>query len=614
LISHYYIKAKVVNDKEARQKMTMANITINGQKISTKAGITVLQAAREAGIDIPTLCDHPALSPVGACRMCIVEIKGQRALQTSCTFPVTEGMEIQTDSKMVTDARKLVLDMIFSERNHFCPYCEMSGSCELQDLGYRYHVDHWVFSTYTKAFPLDATHKYYLMEHNRCVLCGRCIRACDELVANHTLGLGQRGSESMVRADANIPLGESSCISCGTCTQVCPTGALFYKRSAFMGKDSLTTKIKSTCNQCGIGCGTEVVTRGGNVLSILGDWDAPVNKGLLCKMGRFEPLYDSRQRLTTPLLRTKGKFEEISWEEAIQALVKQINTVKASEIGVLAGSYSSNEALYLIKKLFNEKLKISNIGLTNTVAPRIFDKVQGTLEDIAKSDVIFVVGCDPLNDQPVASFIIKRAVDKGARLIVVNDKKNGLAPFAFMNIDMADISKAIEVAQRANNPFILYGAGITKTAIAELKQLKDKANYIIVESGVNTKAAAALGLNNGYDPAGLKLLYVLMGEQNYEGADLFKGVPKNAFIAAQSSYLSPLAERADLVLPAAIWSEQNSSLTNIEGRIQNINKAVEPLGEAKPDWEALQLLSAELGKNIAVSIDKVSAEVMKSLK
>jgi formate dehydrogenase major subunit len=178
----------MVNDKEARQKMTMANITINGQKISAKAGITVLQAAREAGIDIPTLCDHPALSPVGACRMCIVEIKGQRALQTSCTFPVIEGMEIQTDSKMVTDARKLVLDMIFSERNHFCPYCEMSGSCELQDLGYRYHVDHWVFSTYTKAFPLDATHKYYLMEHNRCVLCGRCIRACDELVANHTLG------------------------------------------------------------------------------------------------------------------------------------------------------------------------------------------------------------------------------------------------------------------------------------------------------------------------------------------------------------------------------------------------------------------------------------------
>ena len=331
-------------------------------------------------------------------------------------------------------------------------------------------------------------------------------------------------------------------------------------------------------------------------------------------MGRFEPLYDSRQRLTTPLLRTKGKFKEISWEEAIQALAKQIKTVKASEIGVLAGSFSSNEALYLIKKLFNEKLQVSNIGLTNTVAPRIFDKGQSKLEDIAKSDIILVVGSDPLNDQPVASFIIKRAIDKGARLIVVDNKENGLAPFAFMNIGMADISKAIEVARRAENPFILYGAGITKAAIAELKKLEDKANYIIVESGVNTVAAAALGLNNGYDPVALKLVYILLGEQNYAGDDLFKGIPKNAFIVAQASYLSPLTERADLVLPAAIWSEQNSSLTNIEGRIQNINKAVEPAGYAKPDWEALQLLSAELGKNIAVSIDKVSAEVMKSLK
>jgi formate dehydrogenase major subunit len=600
--------------KEARQKMTMVNITINGQQISAKAGITVLQAAREAGIDIPTLCDHPALSPVGACRMCIVEIKGQRTLQTSCTFPITDGMEIQTDSKTVIDARKLVLDMIFSERNHFCPYCEMSGSCELQDLGYRYRVDHWVFPTYTKAFPLDATHKYYLMEHNRCVLCGRCIRACDELVANHTLGLGQRGSASMVSADGDTPLGDSSCISCGTCTQICPTGALFYKRSAFMGKDSLTTKIKSTCNQCGIGCGTEVITRGGNVLGIMGDWDAPLNKGLLCKMGRFEPLYDSRKRVTQPLLRSKEKFEEISWNEAIQALAKQISAVKAPEIGVLAGSFSSNEALYLIKKLFSQELQVSNIGLINTVAPDVFKKAQSKLEDIGKSDIILVVGCDPLKDQPVASFIIKRALDKGSRLIVVDDKQNGLAPFAFMNIDMAGISKAIEVAKRANNPFILYGAGITKAAIAELKKLEDKTKYIKVELGVNTVAAKALGLNNGYKPAALKLLYVLLGEQNYKNDDLLQGISSKTFIVAQASYLSPLTEKADLVLPAAIWSEQNSSLTNIEGSIQKINKAVEPLGEAKPDWEALQLLAEKLGKKIAISIDKVSAEVTKSLK
>jgi len=592
---------------------TMVNITINGQSITAKAGSTVLQAAREAGIYIPTLCDHPAVSPAGACRMCVVEVLGQRNLQTSCTFPITNGMEIQTESKRVTDARKLILDMIFSERNHFCPYCEMSGSCELQDMGYRFHLDHWAFPTFTKAYPLDATHNYYLMEHNRCILCGRCIRACNELVANHTLGLGQRGSKSYVTADGKEPLGTSSCISCGTCVQVCPTGALFYKRSAYMGKDSLTEKVKSTCNRCSIGCGTEVVTRGGNVLRVMGDWEAPTNKGLLCKMGRFELLYDNRKRLTAPLVRSEKGLEEVSWETAIQALAKQIGAAKTSDIGVLAGSHASNEALYLVKKLFNQELKVSNIGLMGTAAPRVFGKAQGKLGDIAASDIILVAGVDPLNDQPVASFIIKRTVDKGARLIVVDDKENGLAPFAFMTVGMADIGKAIEIAERADNPFVLYGAGITKGAADQLKKLENKVKYVKIESGVNTVAAAALGLNNGYKPSAAKLLYVVVGEEDCRADDVLKAVGKDAFVVVQASHRSQLVERADIVLPTAIWSEQNSTLTNIEGRVQKVAKAVEPFGQSKADWEALQLLSKALGKNIAVSADTVSTEVMKSL-
>ncbi|MEN6622583.1 MAG: 2Fe-2S iron-sulfur cluster-binding protein [Smithella sp.] len=326
--------------------MTLVNIIINEKKISTQAGFTILQAAREAGIDIPTLCNHPALSPTGGCRMCIVEVKGQRTLQTACTFPVSEGMEVQTDSPQTAKARKLVLDMLFSERNHFCPYCERSGFCELQDLGYRLGVDHWVFPTYTKNFPLDASHKYYLMEHNRCILCTRCVRACDEVVANHTLGLRQRGSESMIHADAHVPLGQSSCVACGTCVQVCPTGALSAKRSAFMGRDDQTEKIKSTCSQCSVGCGMIIMKRGGNIVRISSDWDAPVNKGLLCVHGRFEPLYDNRERIFSPLLRSNGKLVETTWEQAIQTLVKQSSDTPAKEIGLLVSSHVTNEALY----------------------------------------------------------------------------------------------------------------------------------------------------------------------------------------------------------------------------------------------------------------------------
>ncbi len=593
---------------------TMVTVTINDREIKVKAGITILEAAREAGIYIPTLCDHPAVLPTGACRMCVVEVLGQRNLQSSCTFPVTDGMKIDTESKRVNGARKLIIEMIFSERNHYCPYCEMSGSCELQDMGYRYRLDHWAFPTFTKAYPLDATHKHYLMDHNRCILCGRCIRACNDLVANHTLGLGQRGSRTLVAADGNAPLGESSCISCGTCAQVCPTGALFYKRSAYMGRDALTENVKSTCNRCSVGCGTRVVTRGGNVLRVMGDWDAPVNKGLLCTMGRFDLLYDTRQRVTAPLLRSEGRLEEISWEKAIEIVAGRIGAVKASDIGVLAGSHSSNEALYLLKKLFKQELKVSNIGTITTPTPRIFSKPHGSLGDILKSDIILVAGSDPGNNQPVASFIIKRVVDKGARLIVVDDNENGLSPFAFMTVGMADIGKAIEIAGRADNPVIVYGSGVSEAAAVELKKLEDRVEFIRIESGVNTTAVAALGLDNGYDPATAKLLFVLLGEEDCRENDLLRAVPKDTFVVVQASYASPITQRAALVLPGTIWSEQSCTLTNFEGRVQKVAQAVEPVGQSKPDWEALQLLSTALGRKIAVSVDTVTTEVVESLK
>jgi predicted molibdopterin-dependent oxidoreductase YjgC len=332
-------------------------------------------------------------------------------------------------------------------------------------------------------------------------------------------------------------------------------------------------------------------------------------------MGRFEPLYENRRRITEPLVRANDGFDEVSWDEAVKNLAGRIKGAKAGEVGLLLSSQSSNEALYVMKKLFKEGLKLSNIGLLSAAAPKVFTKAPGKLEDIAKSDIILLVGADPVNDQPVVSFAVKRAVDRGAKLIVVDDnKENGLAPFAFMAVNMAGIGKAAEVAARADSPFVLFGAGVTPAAAGELKKLEGKVGYVKVESGVNTAAAAAIGLSNGYNPSAVKLLYVALGEQEISDAELSKKIPKGAFVAVQASYASPLTERADLVLPAAIWSEQSGTLTNTEGRIQDVNKAVEPVGAAKADWEALQMLSAALGTKIAVSKAAVSAEVVQSLK
>jgi formate dehydrogenase major subunit len=592
----------------------MVNITMNGQKVSAPAGSTILQAAKQAGIDIPTLCDHPALIPVGACRICVVEVKGQRTLITACTFPINEGLEIQTESEQVVKARKLILDLLFSERNHYCPYCEMSGDCELQNLGYRYGLDHFIYPTYTKAFPVDATRKYFLMDHNRCVLCGRCERACGDLVANHTLGLRNRGASSMIHADANVPFGQSTCISCGTCLQVCPTGALCDKRTAYMGHDIQMEHIKSTCNQCSIGCGMEIVTRSGNVLYIRGDWDAAVNGGRICKTGRFDPLYDERKRVTSPLLRRGGKLQQTSWEDALKAVAERIGSANAKEIGVLTSSNATNEALYLLKQLFCKELKVDNVGLLNDAAPKLFEKPQGTLADIIKSDVILVAGCDPVKDQPVASFLIKHSIDKGARLLVIDGKDNGLASFAYMNLEMANISKAVDIAERAQQPVVLYGAGVTEKAAEALKKLQGKAAFVALEPGVNTHAAVSFGFNNGFKPSAVKVLYALLGEQNIEGSDVLKKAAENAFVVVQASFVSPLTEQADVVLPMAIWSERAGSLTNTEGSVQKVNKAVEPAGEAKPDWEVISLLADKLGKKLGASLGEISARATQELK
>ena len=209
----------------------LVNITVNGRQIHARAGQTVLQAAAAAGIDIPALCHHPALPPEGACRVCLVEIEKQRTLQPACTFPVSEGLVVHTETERVVAARVFALQMIFSERAHYCMFCPASGSdnttdCELQKLAYRYGLTNWAYApNYQKQWPVDASGRHFVLDHGRCILCRRCVRACREISANHTLGVHQRGARTLIGADDDQPLGQSSCVSCGSCLQVCPTGA-----------------------------------------------------------------------------------------------------------------------------------------------------------------------------------------------------------------------------------------------------------------------------------------------------------------------------------------------------------------------------------------------------
>jgi formate dehydrogenase major subunit len=333
--------------------MAVINLTINGQKVQAESGQTVLQAARAAGIDIPTLCNHPALKPESICRICVVEVERQRVLQPACTFPVAEGMVVQTETEKVTAARRMVLQLLFSQRLHYCMYCTESGTsadveCELQKLAYRHGLANWSYAPNSfKRWPVDASRAYFIMDHNRCIMCRRCVRACNEIVANHTLSIRGRGARTMIIADDDVPFGESSCVSCGTCLQVCPTGALIDRRSAYMGHGTSMERTATTCMACPVGCGIKAVTRSNVLHRVEGDWEA-ANGGLLCAGGRFEVVEAEPKRILSPMVRHDGLLVETSWDDALVIVAQRMHGAKS--VAALASPRTTDESLLSFKR------------------------------------------------------------------------------------------------------------------------------------------------------------------------------------------------------------------------------------------------------------------------
>lgn len=549
--------------------MALVNIKVNGQPMQVEEGKTVLEVLREAGIDVPVLCYHPKLPSIGACRMCVVETR-PGVVQASCTLPVSEGLEIQTDSETVTKARKFVLNLIFSERNHYCMYCEMSSNCELQDLGYKLQIDHFDIPTYTTRFPVDTTHEYILLDHNRCILCRRCTRACSEIAGHNVLGISQRGIESMLTADLNLPLGESSCVSCGLCVQVCPTGALSDKKSAYLGTRRESEMVKSICANCSVGCGIEVYKKANNLVQILGDWDNPVNKGVLCVLGRYAPIADYRERITQPMIKKDGRLEPVTWEEALEKVREIINSGETT--GYISG-YLPLEVLSSFKELLK-----GNVGLLeNTINP--IDNF-GKLEDILNADKILVIGIDLDKNFGVVGSYVKRAIFNGGELILVDDNPNNLGKYAKASYQMKDLDKAIGSALMGNNPVVIYGK--TESSIADsLARIAGKAKFIWLAPSSNYLGAKKLGLNGNY----------AKGKNVYIVAPYIDKLPENINrIILQTSYYTPAIDSAEVVLPTSTWLEEEGTYINIEGREQKLAKVLDPPKEVKENREILGIL------------------------
>mgnify|MGYP000848482132 CR=1 FL=1 len=563
--------------------MNEIHLTINKQPVIARPGQTILEAAQAAGIDIPTLCHHPALSNWGACRLCLVEVKAMRGLQTACTCPVAEGMEVETETAETTTLRKFVLELLFSERNHYCMFCQMSGNCELQSMAYRYGLDHFPYQRPYEKLPVDASRKYFIMDQNRCILCSRCIRACAELVGNHTLNLRERGANSMVMADLDVPFDESTCVECGTCLQICPTGALIDAKSAYGGREKDVAHTQTTCMQCSVGCQIDVVTRYQRLLRVDGVFDAAPSHGLLCADGRFKPLYEERQRITAPLVRKDGQLVETSWDEALTLAAEKLRAGDAEGLALCA---TTDAALSAFARLF--ETVGGRAGTLEPAAPSLGYGQPAHLADILDADCIVVAHAQPLDYQRVVGYFIQRAVDKGAALAVIANAANDLNARAQLVVTPDEVQKVVAAAGEARKIVLIYSVGATATTLAAFDGLADKVYALPLAPARNGAGAAAAGLRP-INPNGATAQFFLLGEQEEDAA--LTGARNGAFTIVQASYHSALAAQADVVLPAPIWAERSGTVTDMTGAQRPLTPALPMPAQVRDEAEVLAQLA-----------------------
>ena len=419
--------------------MAEITLTINGQSVKGKAGDTVLAICRANGIDVPTLCHLEGLTDVGACRLCVVEIQSERKPIPACNYPARDGLVIKTSTPQIERYRKQVLELLFAERNHFCMFCESSGDCELQKMAYRYQMDNVRFQSLFPKLPVDTVSKYLAIDHNRCILCGRCVRACKEIAALHTLDFSGRGRETMIAADINQPLGESTCTLCGSCLQACPTGAIINKASLYKGRSGECISADTICQGCDIGCEIKVEIKDENLVRIE-TTDRTSPRGALCKIGRFEQLTESRHRITSPMVRnTKGVLENCTLEEALTAAAKKLAGLNSSSGGLMS-SRVPGETIAQFQKMVTGALKSKIIDTLDGKEYRLISsgirqytngsntpEVDPDIAGILKADCIVVVGADIDRTNPVTGNLIRRAVSYNqAKLIMVDANKDML--------------------------------------------------------------------------------------------------------------------------------------------------------------------------------------------
>ncbi len=534
--------------------MELVKLTIDSQEVQVPAGATVLKAAEAVGIHIPRLCYDPSLSSVGACRLCVVEIEGVRNLPASCVTAVTPGMVVRTGTPAVIEARKTVLELLIANHPLDCLTCEKLGDCKLAEYCYLYGIKGSPFKGEMHGYELEDDNPFIVRDLNKCIVCGKCVRACAEVTGKNILDFAYRGFNTKVTPFGDISYSESDCIFCGNCVSYCPVGALTEKQMWRKGRRFELKKVRTTCTFCGAGCNFNLCVKDGKVVGVTSNPDSPVNGNALCIRGRFatRDFIHSDQRLTTPLIRKDGQLVPTAWDEALDLVAERLKEIREvygpDSFAAVSSARATNEENYLVQKFARAVIGTNNV-----------DHYARTCHAAR--------GCEDPYCEPIS-------------------------------LDFTHVT----LLRCQNNTQGASDMGALAGALPGYQRLSDQGARSRFESAwrVSLPGTPGLAFQEMFAKANegtLKAMFVLGDDPVRDDLDrdlVRAGLSKLEFLVVQDMFLSETTAYADVVLPAASFAETDGTFTNTRRRVQRVRKAIEPLA-GKANWQVIVDLSARMG-------------------
>lgn len=623
-------------------------VTINGKDFQVAKGARLIDVCRENQFDIPSFCYYADLALQASCRMCLVRIEKMPKLQTSCTIICTDGMVVNTQTEEIEKAQRSMLEFLLANHPLDCPVCDRGGECELQELTFDWGNLEERFVEQKNARAEKYLSPMVANDPQRCILCKRCTRVCDEWMGEDAIEAGNRGSNTVIGTYG----GWLDCSQCGNCIEVCPTGTLLDGTYRHQARPWELTQTISTCTYCSDGCQMSLGSRGGELMRIVARdrYVNGLNGEFLCIKGRFgHPFVNHEKRIRTPLIRYQkgGRLIPATWDEAIRFTAEKLDAIVATHggnaVGIIGSPRLTNEALYCLRKFAGEVIETENVAVDDAFSLKsFFDNLGGKLathRDIRYAKTIVLIGGEPEELQPLTGKQIRQAVrNGGAKLILINSTPIRLREQALQFVHIrpgTEDAAVLSLADNSNDDLAARKLGVEARELESLRQaisatvgdvvvmfggeLSPEAQAVVAQLpyifagetrrvllhplplfnnsvGAHDVMNAAKSVTDLLDRAGdsIRALY-LAGSLLPENSNRSAALQNLELVIVQELFETETTAYADVVLPAASFAEIDGTFTNNDGFVQRVRKSIEPVNQSRPDWMITAQLAQELG-------------------